>query len=68
VYLLQAHEKHRAVVFRQDRRLDLDHVVRTDREEEAVERCVVQLAQRHTVTDYRLAFGVAVWRYVGRIE
>ena len=68
MYLLQAHDKHRAVVLGEDRRLDLDHVVRTDREEEAVERGVVQLAERHAVAHYRLALGVAVRRDVGRIE
>jgi len=68
MYLLQAHDKHRSVVLGEDRRLDLDHIVWTDREEEAVERGVVQLAQRHTVTYYRLAFRVAVRRDVGRIE
>ena len=66
--LLQAHDKHRAVVLGEDRRLDLDHVVGPDREEEAVERGVVQLAQRDTVAYYRLAFRVAVWRDVGRVE
>jgi hypothetical protein len=68
MYLLQAHDKHWAVVLGEDRRLDLDYVVRTDGEEEAVERGVVQLAQRHTVAHYRLAFRVAVWRDVRCIE
>ena len=68
MYLLQAHDEHWAVVLGEDRRLDLDYVVRTDGEEEAVERGVVQLAQRHAVAYYWLAFRVAVWRDVGSIE
>ena len=68
MYLLQANDKHRAVVLGENRRLDLDQLVRTDGEEEAVERGVVQLAQRHAVAYYWLAFRVAVWRDVGGVE
>jgi hypothetical protein len=68
VYLLQTHEKHWAVVLGQDRRLDFDDVVRPNREEEAVEGGVVKFAECHAIAYYRLAFRVAVWRDVGRIE
>ena len=47
VDLLQADDEHRSVVLVEDRLLDLDHVVRSDREEESVERSVMQLAERH---------------------
>ena len=66
--LLETNDEHRAIVLGEDRRLDLDHVIRPDREEEPVERGVMQLAEGHTVAYYRLAFRVTVWRDVGRIE
>ena len=48
--------------------MDLDHVVGPDGEEEAIERGVMELAQRDAVADQRLALGVAVRRDVHRVQ
>jgi hypothetical protein len=68
VYLLQTHEKHWPIVLGEDRRLDLDDVVRPNREEEAIEGGVVKFAECHAIAYYRLTFGVAIRRDVGGIE
>lgn len=68
VNLLQAHDEHRAISFRKDRWPDLDPVIRSNGEEEAVERGVMQLAQRDTIAHNRFAFEVAVGRDMGGVE
>jgi hypothetical protein len=62
------HDEHRAVRLSEDGRADLDDVVGADGEEEAIERGVVELAQRDAVADDRLALGVAVGRDVRRVQ
>ncbi len=68
VDLLEAHDQHRAVRLLEDRRADLDDVVGPDGEEAAIERGVMEFAQRDAVADDRLALGVAVGRDVGGVE
>ena len=65
---MEAHHEHRAVRLAEDRRADLDDVVRSDGEEEPIERGVMELAQRDAVADDRLTLGVAVGRDVRRVE
>ena len=49
--LLEAHDEHRAIRFREDGRADLDDVVRPNGEEESIECGVVELAQDDAVAD-----------------
>jgi len=68
VDLLEADDEHWTVVLGQDRRLDLDHVIGPDREEEAVEGGVMKLAERYAVADDRVALRMAVGRDVGGVQ
>lgn len=68
MYLLQADDEHRAVSLLQNRRFHVHDIVRSNREEEAVERGVVQSAQRDAVAHNRLSFEIAVRRNVSCIE
>lgn len=68
MYPLQAHDQHRAIMFVEDRSTDLDRVVGADREEEAVEGRVVELAERHAIADQRFALGIPVGDDVSGVE
>jgi hypothetical protein len=46
VDLLEADDEHRPVMLFEDRPPDLNDIVRADREEESIERGVVELAER----------------------
>ena len=66
--LLKPDYEHRAIMLDKYRRPDLDHVVRSDREEEAVERCMVKLTEGHAVAHRGLALELAVWCDVRSVQ
>ena len=68
VNLLKANNEHRAVRLSKNRLSDLDHVVRSNCEEEAVEGRMVELAECQAITDNRIALEVAIWRDMGGVE
>ena len=68
VDLLKPDDEHGAVRFGEDRRTDLDDVVGSNGEEEAIERGVMELAQGDAVADDRVALGVALGRDVGCVQ
>src|SRR4051794_32769640 len=57
---LQARAQHRPVDLAQQTARDVDHALRIDAEEVAVEREVMDLAQRQAVDDRRAALGLDV--------
>src|SRR3954463_2481757 len=68
VDLLQSDDEHRAIGLGENRGAHFDRVVGPNREEEPIERGVVQLAERETVANDRLALELAVRGDVRSIE
>ena len=65
---LQPVQQHRPILLVQDLSPNLDDVVGPDPDELPVEGGVVQLAERETILDSRLAAGLRVWNDVGSVE
>jgi hypothetical protein len=63
----QAVLKNRSSLFLQDRRPDLDAIIRGNRNQEAVEGGMMKFAQREAIGDLRLPF-LAIRHDVGRVQ
>jgi len=68
VHLLESVPKHRPIDLVEEAMRDLDLVLRRDAKQVAIERRVVDLAERQAVRDVGQAFLVAVWSDVGSVE
>ena len=66
--LFEPDDEHRPVRLLENRSPDFDRVVRPNGQEEAVEGGVMQLAQRQSVTDDRIALVLRILNDVRRVE
>jgi hypothetical protein len=66
--LLETDDEHRSIGFREDGRTDFDHVIRSNGEEETIERGVMQLAEGDAITHDWLAPEIAVRRDMRSVE